>query len=186
MRIQDILYYAPNVRLELLVTYPPDKVIDAFESRIENYYLDAANTLNEKGMAFGAGDLIFDAVDAIARYEIDNGRVGKRFKEWISRLPDFKKLNWEELERVYDEFRNGVTHEARIKNGGQFTYDIDKAVEIMEGVVLVNPKLLAAQVLQEFKRSISSIKQDEKERDRISNWIKDDLKEDLKGLGMID
>ena len=135
--------------------------------------------LNKNRKAFGAGDLVFDAIDAIAKYEPDSGRVGKRFKKWISRLPDFRGLTWAELERVYDEFRNGVTHEARIKNGGQFTYDIHKAVEIRDGIVLVNPSALLDQVADEFKMSISSIKDNEKEQIRISNQIKDDLREDL-------
>lgn len=179
MRIQDILYYAPKITLNAIFFYKPNEIIDAFESRITNYYLDSAGMLNKNGKAFGAGDLVFDAIDAIARYELDSGRVGERFKKWISGLPDFRGLTWEELERVYDEFRNGVTHEARIKNGGQFTYDIDKAVEIKDGIVLVNPSLLLDQVSEVFKESISSIKDNEKEQIRISNQIKDDLREDL-------
>lgn len=178
--IQDMLYYAPNITFNALLSYKPAEIIDAFESRITDYYLNPAGMLNKNRMAFGAGDLIFDAINAIARYELQGGGVGKRFKEWINKLPDFKKLTWAELERVYDEFRNGVTHEARIKNGGQFTYDIDKAVEIRGGVVLVNPSLLLNQVAEEFKNSIYSIKANEKEQIRISNQIKYDLREDLK------
>jgi hypothetical protein len=179
MRIQDTLYYAPDITITSLLVYRPNEIIDAFESRITNYYLKPADILNRNRMAFGAGDLIFDAIDAIARYELDNSMVGERFKKWISRLPDFKELVLEELERVYDEFRNGVTHEARIKNGGQFTYDINKAVEIKKGIVLVNPKVLLDQVSDEFKRSISFIKDNEKEQTRISKQIKGDLRKDL-------
>lgn len=180
MLIQDMLYYATNITFNALLSYKPAEIIDAFESRITDYYLGPAGMLNKNGMAFGAGDLIFDAIDAIARYELHGGSVGKHFKEWINKLPDFKKLTWAELERVYDEFRNGVTHEARIKNGGQFTYDIDKAVEIRGGIVLVNPSLLLNQVAEEFKNSIYSIKANEKEQIKISKQIKDDLREDLK------
>ena len=174
-----MLYYAPNITFNAILLYKPAEIIDAFEKRITDYYLNPADMLNKNMMAFGAGDLIFDAIDAIAKYELHGGSVGKRFKEWINKLPDFKKLTWAELERVYDEFRNGVTHEARIKNGGQFTYDIDKAVEIRGGIVLVNPSLLLNQVFEAFKKSISTIKDDKNEQIRISNAIKNDLKADL-------
>ena len=139
--------------------------------------------------AFGAGDLCFDAIDAIARYQISSGRVGDRFKKWISRLPDFDKLTWEELERVYDEFRNGITHEARVKNGGQFTYDIDKAVKILEGIVLINPDLLLKYISHEFNKEIVSINNDPAEGERISQWIREDLREDVRSAhleGLID
>src|SRR3989442_5362628 len=117
MRIQDELYFAPNFKLSFLASATSRQIIDAFERRIFDYYFDAADVLNQNKKAFGAGDICFDAIDAIAKYEFDGaGRVADRFKKWINRLLDFKNLTWSELETVYDDFRNGVTHEARVKN----------------------------------------------------------------------
>jgi hypothetical protein len=186
MRIQDILYYAPGVKMELLLAFTSQQIIDVYKKRIDGYYLEPADILNREKKPFGAGDLCFDAIDAIARYQLKSKKVGYRFKKWISRLPDFNRLSWDELERVYDDFRNGVTHEARVKNGGQFTYGITKAVDIVDGVVLVNPKLLLEQVSGEFNKEIREIKNNEREAQRISEWIKEDLKEDLKRTGTAD
>ena len=38
-----------------------------------------------------------------------------------------------------DDYRNGLIHEGRIKNMGQFCYDIDELISIGQGNSMVNP-----------------------------------------------
>ena len=181
MRIGDVLYFAPNFKLYQLRTASSKQIVGAFEARISDYYFDAAEILNKSKKGFAAGDICFDAIDAIAKYEV-GGSVGYRFKKWISRLPDFKNLTWEQLERVYDDFRNGVTHEARVKNGGQFTYEIAKAVHFEDDIVVINPELLLQQIRKEFGRQMTAVKSDEKKTERLANAIRSDFKKDLEKL----
>ena len=181
MNIGEVLYYAPGIKFTALVNAGDKSLIDAFEKRINGYYLDAADVLNKNKHAFGAGDLCFDAIDAVAGHEFGRkrGQQGERFKKWISKLPDFKKLSWGELEMVYDDFRNGVTHEARIKHAGQFTYEIGRAVYIEENRVMINPKILLDQLREEFLNYIDVAKQNPEAASRLSNSIRKDIEEDF-------
>ena len=182
MKIQDVLYYAPNFKLAYLATATSSDIVNAFESRISEYYFKAAEILNNQKSAFGAGDICFDAIDAIARFEFGSGGVGERFKKWISRLPDFKALPRNEIEGVYDDFRNGITHEARIKNGGQFSYEIGRSIYVENGIIVINPSLLLNQIRHEFARFMEDVKSDSYATERLANSIRHDFREDLEML----
>lgn len=180
MRVGDIIYFAPDYKLFQLLTDSPIGIVNAFKKRIEEYYLSPAELLNKNLKAFGAGVLCFTAIDAIAKYEI-GGYSGKRFKEWISKnLQDFKTLKWEYIERIYEEFRNGLIHEGRIKNGGQFTYEISKAVVVTDEVILINPKLLLEQLRTAFNIYMSNVKSNPEKQRNLSEEIKKDFNQDLK------
>lgn len=182
MRIGDTVYFAPNYTFTQLLTDPPEKVVDAYEKRIKEYYLVPAEILNQNQKAFGAGVLCMTAIDAIAKYEI-GGSSSSRFKEWISNLQDFNKLEWKYIERIYKEFRNGLVHEGRIKNAGQFTYDIKKAVEIRNEVILINPDILLANLETEFSRHIKNVKENSLEQAKLSDKIKRVFNQDIIKLG---
>src|SRR5712692_1344469 len=134
-----------------LITAEPIEIADQLERRVEGFYLGPADLLNRKAHAFAAGVVCFAAIDAIARYEVSSGYSSDRFKKWIAKLPDFRQLADEELDLVYDDFRNGLLHEGRIKRTGQFTYKIPRAVHIENGVVLINPRILSGQIRAAFE-----------------------------------
>ncbi len=172
MRKGDNVYFAPDYTFtQLISTDNPVEVIKAYQERIIGFYFRPARLLNEKKAGFGAGILCFSAIDAIARTEYGIDESGERTKDWISsNLPDFKNLDSKQLGRIYDEFRCGLVHEARIKNGGQFTYDIQNAVEIdKDSIIFINPGILLNQIELAFE-------------DMIKDWLTYRHPEDYRDL----
>lgn len=134
---------------------------------------------NYESSAFAAGALCFLAIDAIAEMSIKKGSK-ERSNEWMLNLPDFKDLDLKDRNRVYVEFRCGLVHEARIKNGGQFTYSISKAIEIRDGTILINPKQLLEQIEDAFDDYTNELSKDEKKLEEFRNNIIDIFEKDLR------
>jgi hypothetical protein len=178
----DIVCFSPNYELSRLITAEPMEIADQIERRIEGLYLGPADLLNRKSHAFAAGVLCFAAIDAITRYEMASGYPSDRFKKWIAKLPDFGLLADKELDLVHEDFRNGLLHEGRIKRAGQFTYKIPKTVQVQNGVVLINPRLLLDQIRVAFKDHLEKTKSNRRKLQILAHTIMEDFGEDFKLL----
>jgi len=181
-RTGDIICFSPNYELSRLITAEPIEIADQLERRVEGFYLGPADLLNRKSHSFAAGVLCFVAIDAIARYEVAGGYSSDRFKKWIVKLPDFRQLADGELDLVYEEFRNGLLHEGRIKRAGQFTYKIPKTVLIENGVVLINPRVLVDQIRAALELYVEKTKSDRRKLQLLAHAIMKDFEEDFKLL----
>lgn len=142
-------------------------LIKAFKDRLEGFYLEPAkklNCLNKDDYAFAVGVLCVSTIDCLACITINPHDVGMRFKGWVKdNLPDFGKCDPSNKIfacRFYDEFRNGLVHEGRIKNGGQFSNKSEKLVEILKGAMLVNPDILLKKINDSFEIYISKVEKD--------------------------
>jgi hypothetical protein len=182
MRAGDVLLFSPDYELSRLITAEPTEIADQLERRVEGFYLGPADLLNRRSHSFAAGVLCFGAVDAIARYEVASGYSSDRFKRWISKLPDFRELPDEDLDRVYDDFRDGLLHEGRIRRAGQFTYKISEAVHVENGVALINPRVLVGQIRAALKHYVEETKSDRKKSQLLARAIMEDFDEHFKLL----
>ena len=180
------IYFAPDYTFgQLLKTSEPSKIIEAYAERINGFYLDVIDAIikeDKENNAFVAGMVCFAAIDAIARTVTGSNRVGERFKLWIKNLSSFKTLQPDILERVYDEYRNGLIHEARIKNGGQFTYQIQDAIEIKNKIISINPRLLLDQLRVAFDELIKEANSDRDKCEGFGQKIIRDFHVDLNFL----
>lgn len=67
-------------------------------------------------------------IDVLSRLKYDIDEVRKRYVSWlVSEIPDFglpipKYKDQKLADLFYKQFRNGLVHEGRIKDGGQFSY----------------------------------------------------------------
>ena len=57
MRIDDIVFFSPRLRLEDLDLSDKSLVISSFNDRINSYYIDPASALVKQKSAFAAGAL---------------------------------------------------------------------------------------------------------------------------------
>src|SRR4051812_38015830 len=105
MRINDIIYFSPSLKLEDLDLNNRQLVLVSFSERITEYYLNPISILVDKKMAFAAGALECLLIDAFARYSTEDEKVGNRFKNWCK-----YNLNISEsvADSFYDFFRNGL------------------------------------------------------------------------------
>ena len=100
-------------------------------------------------------------------------KVGERFEYWVkNNIKQFNKPNTDKPSqtlayRFYDEFRNGLVHEGRIKNAGQFSYDhnteLVKTVKVngADSVMIVNPYSLLKAIDRSFRGYINKVKSEE-------------------------
>ncbi len=79
--------------------------------------------------------------------------------------------------RFYFEFRNGLVHEGRIKNGAQFSYEYTKLVTMLKGSMVVNPDILLIKISKSFEDYISKVKMDDTEFKKLEDYLKNFDKE---------
>ena len=142
-------------------------MIDAFKDRVRGFYLEPAGKLNDAKNGFAAGVLCITTIDFLARIETGllNG-VGERFEKWLKDnikefdIQDPDRPSQTLAHRFYDEFRNGLVHEGRIKNAGQFSYEFDELVKVIDSVMIVNPEKLLEAIKKSFNRYMEVVEKE--------------------------
>jgi len=169
MRIREELYYAPNIKFSEL-DKTGRQLPDQFEKRIRGYYLEPAIKLAKAGYAFASGVLLVTCIDALARAQTENQKVGDRFKAWCEKeLPSFREKNLSR--RFYEDFRNGLVHEARIKNGCEFSLKSESTVQEKGKILSINPLYLGKELSDALACYIKLLKGNDKERKRLSEKV---------------
>lgn len=157
MRIDDIIYFAPEIKVIDLDITNKGQLIDAFKSRIISYYLDPAAKLNDQKFAFASGVILMTAIEAIANYSIGgNNRIRDFMTEciFLSSYDDTTRKNI--AKHINENFRNGLIHEGRIKNGCQFSYEYG-FLYIESNYFIINPHILYEYVVEYFNNYIETI-----------------------------
>ena len=156
MRVGDILYFSPKYKFNDLDWDNKEILIKAFRDRVKGFYLEPAKILNKRRHAFGAGVLCVTTIDFLARIMINLEKVGQRIKRWlITNIPSFDETL---AQRFYEDFRNGLVHEGRIKNCGQFSYDSNKElIRIENEIMIVNPNMLLEKIIDSFKHYMNKV-----------------------------
>jgi hypothetical protein len=165
VRIRDILYFSPKYKFIDLKWDDKDNLLKAFQDRVEGFYIEPTRKLNEEKKAFAAGVLCVATIDSLARIETGLDKVGDRFEYWVkNNIEQFNRPNPDKPSqtlayRFYDEFRNGLVHEGRIKNAGQFSHDRNELVNTVEvngaeSVMIVNPDCLLNAVATSFRDTL--------------------------------
>lgn len=148
MREGDDLYFAPGIRFSK-VDLDGEALPGQLAQRIRGYLLDPARLCLESRHAFAAGLILVSTVDFLAGLHHDaeslNSRgVGADFRLFVRRR--LQSFTGDLHQRFYDEFRNGLSHEARIKNAGEFSFDWPHTVRLAGGRMCINPRYLLAEV----------------------------------------
>jgi len=177
MKTSDGIYFAPGILLKKLDLSNKDSLIAAFEKRITGFYLDPIKLLNDKKHAFAAGVIEFAMIDALARYYTLRNAVEDRIVEI---LHNNFNISRHVAKRVYKKFRNGLLHENRIKECGQFCYELSDWYSGEGGCLIVNPEKLCHELEKYSKDYIGKLKNDEKLYKTFHSRIKDDLEEEIK------
>jgi len=181
MRIAEMLYFAPDLLFSEVDIDGPT-LPEQFKLRMIGYYIMPAEKCCDKGFAFAAGTLLLTCIDALAGLQFGNG-VGSRFQKFVrERLPS---LADEQLaRRFYCDFRNGLVHEARIKHGGQFSLERGEMIEEVDGFLLVNPKLLAAEVREALSCYVALLSRDPAQRRKLATQLRKHHTEEFSVAGL--
>jgi hypothetical protein len=177
MKINNILYFAPGIGFSKVDIDGPE-LPDQFKRRVNGFYIEPAQKCVECGYAFAAGVLLVSCIDALARIRF-GGSVAKRFGRFTrEQLQSFSSGDL--AGRFYKEFRNGLVHEGRVKNGGQFSLDIGKTVLQSDGILVVNPKYLAQETSSSLNSYIDLLQREDAERQRLADMLRNDHSEDFR------
>jgi hypothetical protein len=172
MRIDDQLYFAPNI-LFADVDFGGAGLPEQFRARMRGFYLKPAHECAQLGHAFAAGALVLLCVDALARLQTGDSVVGRRFKRFVrEHLPSF--VSEVRADCLYEDFRNGLIHEGRIKSGAQFSLGTGETLTEINGLALINPVLLASEVGGALDRYVDVLHADADARYRFSEAINRD------------
>lgn len=181
MRIGDVLYFAPGIPLSQVDLSGPrcgTQLPEQFKRRMAGFYVEPAEQCAQGGHAFAAGVLLVSCIDALARLRF-GGEVGKRFQKFACEA--LRSFSDDALaKRFYEEFRNGLVHEGRLKNGAQFSLQTRATVEPVDGILLVNPTYLAAEVRSALDAYVALATRDGAECGRLGAALWHDLEDDFR------
>ena len=164
MREGDDLFFAPGVRFGEVDLVGPG-LAQHYRARLHGFYLAPARLCIERHYAFAAGVLLLSVIDFMAGlHHSAEGLAGREVGT------DFRRFARNELRsfvtddlarRLYYEFRNGLTHEARIKNAGEFSFDWPQTVRQLGGRLCINPAHLLAEIEEALDRQIAELRENE-------------------------
>jgi hypothetical protein len=176
MKIDDVLYFAPGLRFDE-VDFDGPGLPSQLEARMVGFYLEPADWCIKMKFAFAAGVLLTTCIDALSRAQTGSPDVKRRFTSFCrGHLQSFVRQAI--AERFYEEFRNGLVHEARIKKGAQFSFDFDETVTEVDDALILNPAPLALEVRQGLERYIQHLKRNAAERGEFAARLKADHAEE--------
>lgn len=176
MRIDDILYFAPEIRFRD-VDLDGASLPEQFRRRVIGFYLEPVEQCIQTGYAFAAGVLLVSCIDALARVRFGAGVI-RRFGRFVDE--QLRSFSGDDLaERFFDEFRNGLVHEARLKNGAQFSLQTGATLEQRDGILLVNPKFLAEEVRWALDAYVALIRRDDVARQSLADVLRHDFAKDF-------
>lgn len=175
MREGDALFFAPDIRFgEVDLTGPG--LSGQYRARIDGFYLAPARLCIERRHAFAAGLLLVSTIDFMAGLHhsadgLADRNVGADFRQFVRRaLESFR--TGELVQRFYDEFRNGLTHKARIKNAGEFSFDWSQTIRMAGGRLCINPAWLLREVDAALDRQIVKLRQDDAIREQAAERLR--------------
>jgi hypothetical protein len=155
---------------------------DLFELRVEGFYLIPADDCIAKGHAFAAGLLLVSCIDALARLKYGTAlSVHGRFTRFA--LNDLASFAGGLSERFYDECRNGLVHEGRLKAGAQFSFERGQTVDHAGALLIVNPAHLIDEVRAALRAFVVAANSNLNERARLAQAIMRDNRDDFRAAG---
>lgn len=182
MKIGKRLHFSQNYSYLKVNWDERECLIKAFKDRVETFYIQPAELLSKNELGFAVGILCITTIDFLSKFKFDDG---KRLVKWIKEyIDDFNQPNPDNsnqtyADRFYDEFRDGLIHEGRIKNAGQFSYECQEIVKVKEGVMEVNPKKLLSVIKNFFSNFITQIKEDDEKFLQFENSLKNDFAKEI-------
>ena len=186
MRIGDVLFFAANLRFADLNLGDSTSLVEAFKARVEGFYLSPARKLVDGDDAFAAGVICVALIDFIARYSSGKDMVRDRFTSWLEdNIAEFKdkdplKPSGTLAGRFYEDFRNGLVHEGRIKNLGQFSKSFPELLLLIDEGMICNPGELIQKTTEAVNRYLDLVIKDRSQFEKLQRRLKTDFEAEIK------
>jgi hypothetical protein len=173
-----LLYFAPDIKLDEVDLEGP-KLPDQFRQRLIGFYIEPAEECARRNQAFAAGVLLVSCIDALGRAWFSDAKPGRRIKRLVrEKLKSFSSGSL--AQRFYAEVRNGLVHQAQLKEGAQFSTEIEATVEEDAERLVVNPARLAEEVRAALDEYVDHLEADPAALAQLRDRLCEDLAEDLR------
>lgn len=185
MKIRKKIYFSQKYKFNEINWDNQDNLIKVFQDIVESFYLKPAKLLNNYKYGFAAGAICLITIDFLARIETGSNHVRERFEKWVKcNIKEFNKTDINNPSRtlayrLFEDFRNGLVHEGRIKKASQFSYDSHELVEIDQSI-MINPRYLLNAIIKSFKKYINKLKTNKYTFDNFKKNLEKDFHEDMK------
>jgi hypothetical protein len=181
MKVGDHVYFAPDIRFSDLDLDGP-LLPEQYRTRIEGYYLTPAHRAAEAGDAFAAGLLVLAAVDAMSRLYFGLNRPSRKVKIDFPTfvrlfLPSFSAPASAEI--LYDKYRNGLVHEARLKDGCQFELGRAQTFDNTGPTPIIDPRHLVAKVRSALDKLVSEMNASQTFRSEFAKCLREEFRYEL-------
>lgn len=183
MRIGDFLYFAPELRFSD-IDGSGRQLPRQLQLRIEGFYLIPAETLAANGNGFACGVLCVCGIDALALFRHPKQGVRKRFISWTQAELSSFRGDPNLAVQFYENVRNGLVHETRLKNGAEFILDGDQTISVRGGLLQINPRVLIGEIRDALTRFVSVLEVDDTENRRLRRVLRDSFSFELQGVRM--
>ncbi len=169
MKIKNEFHFSKGT---LLKDINESNVIKAFKDRIEKWYFEPINILNNKEFGFAATTLLASFIDILAKtenHDHDNKNNRSKYTKWIVDKFNFTK---DEALDFYNYFRCGLLHAGCIESGGYISYNEKNFYLNYKGSLIINPRLLFKKIEHIFKEFI-----DKESPELLFSYLKGKLNE---------
>ena len=181
MKVGDYVFFAPGIHFRDL-DLDGSRLPEQYGVRIEGYYLTPAQRAVEASDAFAAGLLAFAAIDAISRIYYGPNRSkrmgGSDFRSFAQqRLKSFSEATNADI--LYEKYRNGLVHEARLKEGCQFEIGCSRTIDTSGPTPIIDPGRLVDEVRISLKQIVSEMEVSQQFRDQFARCLREEFKFEL-------
>lgn len=179
MRTGDYLYFAPKLTFSDVNLDGPE-LPNQLRERIFGFYIEPALGCAKRGNPFAAGLILVSCIDALARLPLPGAPNVSRetFVKFASE--NLPSLRTDDLAlRFYQEIRCGLVHEARLKNGAQFSSDFGGVVDVVDDFLVVDPTHLAHEVSAALDRYVSCLESNPQERLALAEKLKREFAKEI-------
>lgn len=153
LRLKIVDYnFSPKYKLDSLNI---DNILLAFTQRIEFYYFEPIDRLNDKEYGFAATTLLASLIDILAKTENHNKKDYNK-PEYLDWLTNNLGFNSEITIKFYESFRCGLIHAGCIESNGQISYNQKELIEIYNNHLIVNPRILLKKIKNSFTHYINN------------------------------
>lgn len=181
MKVGDHVYFAPGIRFTDLDLDGP-RLPKQYSARIEGYYLTPADRAAKAGDAFAAGLLALTAIDAMSRLYFGPNRPSRQVKsdfEFFVRglLPSFSEPMKAKI--LYEKYRNGLVHEARLKDGCQFEIGRSTTFDTSGPMPIIDPARLVTEGRAALKQLVSELEVSQQFLAEFAKYLREEFSFEL-------
>ncbi len=176
------LFFSPRFSFSQLDFSDTSLILDAFQDRVEGFYLVPAQQLAYRRNYFASGVLCLVGIDFVSKYEYPTIGDG-RFKAWLNRIPPFGEAdpgqpNRHLSDRMEQDFRNMLVHEGRIRFG-EFSCEIRDVARVMRRKLIVNPRLLTDRSIELLHAYCDRLRSNALQMETIRQSLLDDFRAEV-------